>query len=162
MKGILGAFGALFLNRAGRGDDVEDREDGEGIDPKCTILVIDDDPALLDSLRPLLREAKFTVLTALSGAKGLDLLRYAQKDIRVVLLDYNMPRLSGLETLTYVRKISPNAKVVALTGIAPELLPEEYRTNVDRYMPKPFRTSELVKVIHDLAGLALPEAVPQS
>jgi len=159
MRGILGAFGALFLNKSGGGANPVEVEETDGQPPaaKCTVLVIDDDLSMLETIRPLLSQAGFTVLTAQSGAKGLDMLRYAQKDVRVVLLDYNMPRLSGLDTLEYLRKISPTTKVVALSGIATELLPAEYRNNVDRFVPKPFRAVELVHAIDELIGLQLPK-----
>lgn len=127
---------------------------------RVTILAIDDDATMLDLLRPLLKAEGFNVLTAQSGAKGLDMLRYAQKDVRVVLLDYNMPRLSGSDTLTYLRKIAPQVKVVALTGVEEALLPESYRTQVDRFMPKPFRAADLVNCIREL--LPQPDLTPRA
>jgi len=120
---------------------------------KWTILVIDDDVEMLNSIRPMLQAVGFNVLTSSSGPKGLDILRYAQKDVGVVLLDYNMPRFSGADTLTYLRQLAPNAKIIALTGVASELLPESYRASVDRLMPKPFRSKELLACIDELLNL---------
>lgn len=155
----MGAIGALFLNRP---DTTPAAEPGELPGPdsttKGTILVIDDDQSVLDVVRPMLREAGFNVLTAQSGSKGLDMLRYTQKDVRVVVLDYHMPRLPGSDTLQYLHKIAPHAKVMGLSGVSPELLPEDYRCGVDRLLAKPFRNVELVRAINDLAGVAQPQA----
>lgn len=158
MNGIVGAFRAIFLNQR-TAEEIAGAEAAALAEAKshCTVLVIDDDSGVLEVLRPLLKEAGYTVLTAQSGAKGLDLLRYAQKDVRVVVLDYNMPRLSGSDTLTYLRKLAPHTKVIALSGVEAELLPEEYRSSVDRLMHKPFRGVELIRAINDLAGIALPK-----
>ena len=158
MNGIVGAFRAIFLNHQSTGEVVAQQAAALAeAKSKCTVLVIDDDAGVLDVMRPLLKEDGYTVLTAQSGAKGLDLLRYAQKDVRVVILDYNMPRLTGSDTLNYVRKLAPHTKVIALSGVQAELLPEEYRDSVDRLMHKPFRGGELVRAINDLAGIELPK-----
>jgi CheY-like chemotaxis protein len=87
------------------------------------------------------------------------MLRYAQKDVRVVILDYQMPRLTGADTLQYLRKLAPQVKIMALSGVPPELLPEDYRLGVDRFMTKPFRNTEFVSAITNLAGVPLPQAV---
>src|SRR2546428_8324370 len=102
MMGILRAFGALFLNS--KGGAVRARN-GKGVEPPAepqvrgTVLAIDDDPSMLEVLRPLLSAEGFNVLTAKSGAKGLDMLRYCQRDVRLVVLDYHMPHFDGAATL---------------------------------------------------------------
>ena len=158
MSTIFGAVGALILKRP---DGVYSEPEVESEAPpppasKGTVLVIDDDLSMLETLRPLLSQAGYTVLTAPSGAKGLDLLRYAKKDVRVVLLDYHMPRLSGTDTLQYLRKLAPGAKVVALSGVAPELLPEAFRTSTDRFIAKPFRAADLMRAVDELVEIDLP------
>ena len=67
--------------------------------PRPTILAIDDDQQFLDAMKTLLTDAGFNVLTSSSGPKGLDTLNYAARDIKVVLLDYHMPKFNGAETL---------------------------------------------------------------
>jgi CheY-like chemotaxis protein len=154
MMGIFRAFGAVFLNSPEKPD--RNRSSGQSTDGETpsrgTVLVIDDDAATLEVLRPLLRAEGFTVMTAQSGAKGLDLLRYAQRDILVVVLDYNMPRLNGADTLQFVRKLSPRVKVLGLTGIEAELLPESFRMGADKILTKPCTNSELLRHVNDLLG----------
>jgi DNA-binding NtrC family response regulator len=159
MRGILGAFGALFLNNANAGRDSEnDPAAAAGSEPKATVLLIDDDHATLDVLRPVLATEGLKVLTAQSGAKGLDMLRYCSSDVRVVVLDYNMPHLNGEQTLEFLRRLSPNVRVIGLSGVDPNLLPENYRTHVDKFLAKPFTNSALVNCVKDLAGLNVTPA----
>ena len=154
MSGLLDAFGALFLRRPPRAvhDDDETPAEKTG-EARCTILAIDDDQTFLDTLRPTLRMEGFNVMTAISGTKGLDMARFTKNEVRVVLLDFQMPRLTGLETLQHLRKLMPQAKILGLTGMPAKDLPEEFCANVDHLMNKPYRTSELVQCINSLAGI---------
>ena len=117
---------------------------------KCTVLAIDDDQQFLDSVRLLLKPEGFYVLTANSGMKGLNMLRYAPLEVQAVLLDYNMPSLNGAQTLEHLRKISPRVKVLAVTGVKAELLPPAFRAGVDRLLSKPFKTGELIDSLREL------------
>ena len=80
------------------------------------------------------------------------MMRYCERDIRVVVLDYNMPRLNGAETLTFLRKLNPRVKVLALTGIDANLLPESFRTGVDKILTKPYSNSQLIDTVNELLG----------
>ena len=124
------------------------------------MLAIDDDPTILQILRSLLRDEGFNVLTCTSGPKGLDMMRYAGRDIRVVLLDYNMPQLNGAETLHHLRRLSPEAKIIAVTGVNINLLPENFREGVDKFLQKPFRSADLMAAIRDVLGGAGPAKGP--
>lgn len=129
----------------------------------CTVLVIDDDQAFLHILRPVLQEEGYNVLTTSSGTKGLNMLRYAPKDIKVVLLDYAMPTFDGAETLRFVRQLTPNAKVVAMTGMDLNLLPEGFRSGTDAFLHKPFQMKELLETIQRMLETpAAPSAPAQS
>jgi CheY-like chemotaxis protein len=157
MMGILRAFGAVFLNNGTFGSNGGKNGAAEGQTEervRGTVLAIDDEQAVLDALRLLLRPEGFNVLTASSGAKGLDMLRYCQRDVRAVVLDYNMPRLTGSETLSFVRKLSPHVKVLGLTGVDANVLPEDFRRGVDKLLTKPYTASQMVETLNTLLGLA--------
>ena len=80
------------------------------------------------------------------------MLRYAGSDIRVVLLDYNMPRLNGDEALTFVRQLSPNAKVIGLTAMNLDSVSKAYRVGVDRLLTKPVIATDLLSAVNELLG----------
>ena len=86
---------------------------------KNTILFVDDDINIIKSLERNLRK-EFVILTALSGEEGLNLL-YNNNDIAVVISDYKMPIMNGIEFLNRVEKINPNIKRILLSGSLPEL-----------------------------------------
>jgi DNA-binding NarL/FixJ family response regulator len=79
------------------------------------------------------------------------MLRYA-RDVRVVLLDYSMPQLTGAETLAHIRKVNPYVRVVAVTAVDANLVPKSYRQGVDKFIQKPPSRDELVDTINTLLG----------
>lgn len=78
------------------------------------ILVVDDDAALLSLLKMRLESAGHTVDTAEDGWDGLTRLEYADYD--VVLLDCNMPGITGLTVLQHIQERHPSVPVVMMTG----------------------------------------------
>ena len=93
--GIWRTFTALFFKDYSAWDT--DRVQVER--PRPTILAIDDDQQFLNAMKTLLTDAGFNVVTSSSGPKGLGTHNYAARDIKVVLLDYHMPKFDGAETL---------------------------------------------------------------
>jgi two-component system cell cycle sensor histidine kinase/response regulator CckA len=159
--GILQALGALFFK--GRTSSKLGAADTEGAEsatsPRCTVLAIDDDTAHLKAVRSLMEKAGFSVLTAASGAKGLDILRYAADEIRIVLLDYNMPRLDGAETLRNIRKLKPRVKVVGMTEEGLEALPVSFRNGVDSFLKKPLENETILSIVKSLLGVGYSPSI---
>jgi CheY-like chemotaxis protein len=105
--------------------------------------------AFLDTMRTVLGEG-YNVLASSTGPKGLDMVRYAGHDVGAVLLDFNMPRFNGAETLQFLRKLSPNAKVLAVSGVSSNELPADFREGVDRLLSKPFTNAQLLKTLEEI------------
>src|SRR5438093_3840981 len=78
------------------------------------LLVIDDDTSILHAFRRTFRGPEVTLLTAATAAEGLDLVRQRQPD--VVILDINLPDLSGLETFRRIRGLDARIPVIFITG----------------------------------------------
>lgn len=150
--GIFTAAVALFSNGGVGQQEKKPRRarPDDDFEPKGTVLVIDDDPTFLEAIRLLLREAGYNVLTSSTGPKGLDMVRYAPKDVRLVLLDYNMPRFNGAETLEFLRKLNPALKVVAISGFRVAELPESFHSGVEKFISKPFNNEELLKTVREV------------
>jgi CheY-like chemotaxis protein len=149
--GIFTAAIAL-MGKGGLRDTEEPRarHSVDGSESRPTVLIIDDDASFLEAMRTLLADAGYNVLTSSTGPKGLDMLRYAPRDIAAVLLDFNMPRFNGAETLQFLRKLSPHVKVLAVSGIKLNELPSEFREGVQRVISKPFSNADLLKTIEEV------------
>src|SRR5918994_23041 len=82
--------------------------------PQPTILVIDDEQGILETLRILLKNEGFEVTTAQGGKAGLEALRAGVPDI--VLTDVKMPGVTGIEILTAAREHDPQTPVILMTA----------------------------------------------
>jgi len=161
--GILSAAIALFSSGGeGQQERLPEQPSSDGDEPKSTILVIDDDPLLLQTVKSLLVKRGFNVLTSSSSPKGLDMLRYAARDIRIVVLDYKMPKLDGGETLNFIKQLSPNARVIGLTAMNLDSVTVGYLEGVDKLLSKPVVATELLGAVDELLGVGQSQEEPVS
>jgi len=116
------------------------------------ILIIDDEELTLRFLEKVLMEEGYIVYLALNGEIGLRLFR--EKPTDLVITDIVMPVKDGLKTILELRQINESVPVIAISGggaIAKEryLAVAGYLDNV-RAMAKPFKKSEILKVVREL------------
>jgi len=81
-----------------------------------TVLVIDDEAAVRDSLSEMLEMVGLQVLTAVNGLEGLECFKKHQAEISTVVLDVHMPVMNGLDTLRALKAIDPELGVVLSSG----------------------------------------------
>ncbi len=115
-----------------------------------SVLVIDDEAGILETLRILLRNEGFTPITALGGKAGLDALETSSPDI--VLSDIRMPTISGIEVLAAVKARDPQLPVVLMTAQASmQSAIQAVNEGAFYYIQKPFRNDELVAILRRAA-----------
>ncbi|MET7013708.1 response regulator c-di-GMP phosphodiesterase, NosR family [Uliginosibacterium flavum] len=127
-----------------------------GFSEAPVILLVDDEPNVLSSLRRLLRPAGYTVLTANSGAEALTLLEAEAVDL--IVSDMRMPGMTGAELLAQARERWPATLRLLLTGYAEvsSAISAINEGGIYRYISKPWDDEELLKTLHqalELAGL---------
>jgi two-component system, OmpR family, response regulator MtrA len=106
------------------------------------ILLVEDDPSIREVTAIGLRNAGFTVETAVDGRAGLD--RFAAADFDLVLLDVMLPRMDGLEVARAIRRTS-TVPIVMLTARADTIdVVVGLEAGADDYVRKPFEVPELV------------------
>src|SRR2546422_406593 len=111
--------------------------------PQPSILVIDDEQGILDTLRILLKNEGFDVATAQGGKAGLEALRNSAPDI--VLTDIRMPQVSGIDILAAVKDQDPETPVVLMTAQASlQSAIQAVNQGAFHYVQKPFSNDEIV------------------
>jgi two-component system, cell cycle response regulator CtrA len=111
------------------------------------VLLIEDDSATAQSIESMLKSESFNVYTTDLGEEGIDLGKIYDYDI--ILLDLNLPDMSGLEVLRSLRVSKVKTPILILTGLAG--IEDKVRGlgfGADDYMTKPFHKDELVARIH--------------
>ncbi|MCA9518392.1 MAG: response regulator, partial [Myxococcales bacterium] len=121
---------------------------GEG-----TVLVADDDAVVRAVAARILRSRGFSVLEAADGPEALERLEAAAGDVRTVLLDLTMPRLTGAQTLRRIRAIAPRMPVVLFSGFSEHDAEELLQSERTYWLKKPFELTGLVDAVrHAIEG----------
>lgn len=114
-----------------------------------TILVVDDDPKLLNMLQRTLTHEGFHVLTAPDGNAAIEKVQAHHPD--VIVLDWLMPGLNGIGVIKQLRDVDDKTLILMLTARdAVEDRVEGLETGADDYLVKPFAPAELLARIHAL------------
>jgi two-component system KDP operon response regulator KdpE len=109
--------------------------------PERRVLIVDDEPNLVDAIRMYLEMEGYVILTAMSGREAIEKLRDLLPDL--IILDVMMPGMDGFETLREIRKAS-NVPVIMLTARGEEDdKVRGLRLGADDYVAKPFSQREL-------------------
>ena len=124
------------------------------------VLAIDDSLEAVNLIRAMLQELGLNqVFISKDGKDALDFLGACDDLVNVILCDWNMPRLNGLELLRQVRSVNPDFPFIMVTGAADLNLVKEARANgVTGYILKPFSVRELEKKLRAIARLLASRA----
>lgn len=128
----------------------------------ASVLVIDDEPDVRDSIRLVLERAGFEVVTADNGLSGVE--DYFQCPADVVIVDIIMPRSNGVEVIKKIRAAFAGARIIAITGggnfgplgyqpgtiVTDAYLESARQSGADAVMTKPFHRSDLLALVRSL------------
>jgi response regulator RpfG family c-di-GMP phosphodiesterase len=111
------------------------------------ILVVDDEEIVLVALRDTLRREGFEVVTAPNAVQGLEAMRKNQ--FSVIMTDYQMPMLTGLEFLTQVKDIQPDATRILITAVLSlsTVIDAINKGEIYRFIVKPWLREELLATV---------------
>lgn len=128
----------------------------------ATVLVIDDEPAIRDSLKLVLERAGFAVVTAADGNSGLAAFR--SRDTDVVIVDVIMPQSDGIAVIGRLRDSFPGARIIAITGgghhgpldykpgtvVTDAFLELARKSGADAVLSKPFHRTDVLDLVRSL------------
>ena len=119
------------------------------------VLVVEDSFQTIALIRTMLSDFGITqIYTAKDGKEALDFLGTCDELIDVVMCDWNMPRMSGLEVLRQVRTVDPDMPFLMVTGAAdPDSVLAAKSNGVTAYIAKPFSANVLKKKLNVVARL---------
>lgn len=117
------------------------------------IILVEDEPDILILLQRLLRPlaGNYTIVLAHDGAAALEQVK--RRQVPLMITDYNMPAMNGLQLTAAVKSHSPSTKIALVTAYhTPQLQQTALAQGVDYYLPKPFSIDELeailIRVLH--------------
>jgi PAS domain S-box-containing protein len=114
-----------------------------------TILVVDDEDSIRDITKTSLENYNYEVVTASDGIEAIALYAEHRNKISIVLTDMAMPLMDGLTTIRTLKKIDPDVKVIAVSGLAyTEKVNSVHSIGVRAFLAKPFTARQLLQTIN--------------
>ena len=150
-----------MLRNMGKGRHGPDfmQESLQAICSTLKVLVIDDDSDIVDVVSAVLRDMKIqTIWTAADGDAGLDIFRQVHNQVDLIVCDWVMPGVNGLDFLRHVRESNTSVTFIMLTAKAtPESIQAAKKFGVNAFVMKPFEPLDLRKKILALLKAQHPE-----
>jgi two-component system cell cycle sensor histidine kinase/response regulator CckA len=118
-----------------------------------TVLLVDDEEMIVDVGERMLEKLGYKTLTAMNGAEAIEIYKRRRKEIKLVILDMVMPKISGGETFDRLKKINPAIKVIlcsgySINGQATEIM----KRGCTAFIQKPFNLRTLSQNIKAVLG----------
>ena len=114
--------------------------------PPPTLLVVDDEPGIVDSLQKVFEREHLRVLTATSGAEALEIVR--REPVSVMITDLMMAGMSGMDLLKASRSLSPETETVLMTAYGTvENAVEAMKQGAYDFVTKPLKRAHLLRVV---------------
>ena len=137
-------------------------------DRRMKVLLVDDDPAILEILADMMAIFGHDYVTAMNGAEAIEKLKHDFFDL--VLTDMMMPNMDGMELLKHVNAKYPNIKVMVVTGYDRAFTyTDVIRAGASDFISKPFNTDELeakinrivreIELLHQLELLSISDGL---
>ncbi|MBL7806745.1 MAG: response regulator transcription factor [Saprospiraceae bacterium] len=128
---------------------------------KTSVLVIEDEPKVANSVKTWLQENDFVVEIAPDGAVGQYLVQQNHYDL--ILLDLNLPFVSGYEVCKHIRELRPDCPIILVTALGSvEQKLMGFEAGADDYLVKPFDFRELLARMRSLLKKAVTPVVERS
>lgn len=115
------------------------------------ILLVDDEENIRQVTQAALESSGYVVATANDGTEAISIFAQRHDEIAVILTDMAMPFMDGIAMIRAARKIDPNVRVIAMSGlISADQAAELTELNVKMRLPKPFTAEELLNAVNDI------------
>ncbi len=135
-------------------ENINSRQDvivDEPIDGDETVLVVDDDPDVLNAIVNALSRNGYRVLAAADGREALKLLEDLEGPLHLIITDLVMPKLGGCDLVEIVRDIYPGIKIIYISGYTDKSVVEpELQSAPGEFLPKPFSSETIVKKVREV------------
>jgi two-component system, cell cycle sensor histidine kinase and response regulator CckA len=114
--------------------------------------IVDDEPMLLDLNEAVLRSIGFDVRRFRAAEIAFEAYKVAPVSPAIIITDYSMHKMTGLELIESCRKLHPGQKVLMVSGTVDASIFKNSAQKPDYFMPKPYSTERLSEAVRHLAG----------
>jgi two-component system cell cycle sensor histidine kinase/response regulator CckA len=112
-----------------------------------TILIIDDEPIVLQTAKMALERRGYRVLTAQNGREGVELFSAVPGEISLVILDMTMPVMGGVEALSALHAADPRVRVLGSSGYSEQEALQQFGSGLAAFLQKPYTVRQLYECV---------------
>ncbi|HUM72396.1 MAG TPA: response regulator, partial [Chloroflexota bacterium] len=111
------------------------------------VLVVDDEPAVCDTVVDILELEDIQTITAVDGASGIAAYQQYREHIGLVLLDLTLPDLRGEEVFNHLKALDPHVQVILSSGYNEMEALRGFNDDLVAFLQKPYSLEDLVKIV---------------
>ncbi|VVB94784.1 Chemotaxis protein CheY [uncultured archaeon] len=116
-----------------------------------SVLIVDDEPQILEITRAILEKSGYKVITASNGMEAIALYKQNNCEIKIILMDMMMPVMDGPMSIQELRKVNPEVRIIAVSGLTDKDKIEKIKeTQPHAFLTKPYTTEKLLMTIHEV------------
>jgi signal transduction histidine kinase/CheY-like chemotaxis protein len=117
------------------------------------VLLIDDEEVVREIGHDMLKTLGLKCLTAANGTEGIEIFKKNSTEITLVILDIEMPGISGEKVFHILKELRPEIKILIASGYGREYLETEiFKSKISNFIPKPFKMEQLSYQVNKLIG----------
>ena len=115
---------------------------------KKTILIVDDEPEMVEELKEILEDEGYNIDTAFDGVEAVEKFKSIHQETGLVLLDIKMPKMNGVEVYRKMKRINQNTPIIIVTGsFAKKNAEQLLKEGANDVIFKPFDVRKLLALI---------------
>lgn len=114
------------------------------------ILIVEDEPAVINILSKILKKTGYQVYMAYDGEEALQVYQENKNNIDLIILDLTMPKMSGHECMKHILDINPKTRIIIYSGHSKEQIDKDILYKAKKFIPKPFDFDELNQQIRSV------------
>jgi CheY-like chemotaxis protein len=118
--------------------------------PRLRIFIVDDEPMLLELAAKILEPLKFEIQTFTNPSKAVQVYAAANPPPDLVITDFAMHQMDGMDLIRECRRIHPNQKIILLSGTVDKTIFDGTLVRPDRFMEKPYLPRQLVELVQSV------------
>jgi PAS domain S-box-containing protein len=125
-----------------------------------TILVVDDEEEVLESMREALESQGYKVFATSDSTVALDVYKKIHPETSLIITDIVMPRMDGKELIGEIKRMTPQVKILALSGYTKYIAEMEEIKDIDGFLQKPFESYYLLSVVRRILDTRSKNIIP--
>ncbi|MBK8987673.1 MAG: response regulator [Chloroflexi bacterium] len=115
-------------------------------------MIVENETFVLEALEDILSAVGFVPLSTKSGHEAVRIFQKHQREIDLVILDLHLPDMSGIEVLSALRRIDPDARIIISSGYSEREILEQLRKQQATILRKPYNAQLLLDCVHRELG----------